>query len=783
MDPQIRRQRTFEAIKRLLLRESLNQPLLLIFEDLHWLDAESQAFLLSFSDSVATARVLLLVNYRPEYQHPWGSKTYYSQLRLDPLGKVEAEEMLTVLLEEQISSRPSRERDGVRVSEPDLQPLKRFILEKTEGNPFFMEEIVQTLHEQGIFGVGAPLQGLQLPATVQGVLAARIDRLPAEEKALLQTLSVIGKEFSLGLLKKVADLPEDELHRHLSHLREAEFIYEQPAFPDPEYVFKHALTQEVAYSSLLVERRKVLHEQTARAIEVLFHERLEDHYSELAYHYSRSGNTHKAVEHLHLAGQQAARRSAYAEAIQHYSAALELLQTLRETPERTQPELTLQLALAASLQATKGPSAPEVERAYTRARELCQHGGEAQQLFSALRGLWVLRHVRGDLSTARELGEQLLSMAEQRQDPALLLEAHRALGSTLLWRGEFARARLHLEQARSFYDPRLHHALTFLYGGADPGVTCFCETARALWFLGYPDQALEQSQSAVTLARNLSDPFSLGFAVVFAAGIHQFRREGHAAQRRAEEGIALATEQEFVALAAAGTIRRGWALAEQGQVEEGLKQMQQGLAARQTMRAALAQPYFLALQAEVYGKLGEDDRALVLLEDALAVVNISKEYRLEAELYRLKGELTLQKGARGWGLETGKTESQKSKGKSQRTKIANTQPPAPSTQAEAETCFLKAIEIAKRQQAKSLELRATMSLVRLRQQQAMQDGSRTTQHETRIRLDGARNVLSEIYNWFTEGFDTKDLQEAKALLEELQRESTFSKESASKETL
>jgi hypothetical protein len=282
MDPQIKRRRTFEAIKRLLVRESLNQPLILIFEDLHWLDNESEAFLNVLREGMATARILLLVNYRPEYRHEWGSKTYYSQLRLDPLGKEEAQELLTALL-------------GV-----GLKPLKQLILEKTEGNPFFMEEVVQTLAEErvlvgerGNYRLEKAPTTLHIPTTVQGVLAARIDRLPTKEKALLQTLAVIGKEFSLSLLQKVVEKPEDDLHRLLSHLQTAEFIYEQPAFPEPEYTFKHALTQEVAYNSLLIEQRSVLHERTAQAIEELYRYRLEDHYGELAHHYSRSGNTNE----------------------------------------------------------------------------------------------------------------------------------------------------------------------------------------------------------------------------------------------------------------------------------------------------------------------------------------------------------------------------------------------------------------------------------------------------------------------------------------------------------
>jgi class 3 adenylate cyclase len=381
MDPQIRKRRTLEAIKRLLVRESLNQPPIIIFEDLHWLDAETQAFLTLLSESVASARILLLVNYRPEYQHAWGNKTYYTQLRLDPLRQEEAGELLTALLGDN----------------PALQPLKQFILEKTEGNPFFMEEIVQVLVEQGILvhdpNVGAGLRpaptvrpgtDLHIPPTVQAVLASRIDRLPTEEKELLQTLAVIGKEFSLGLLKQVVDQSEDTLQRLLSHLQAAEFIYEQPAFPELEYTFKHALTQEVAYNSLLIERRRVLHERTAQAIEGLFHFGLEDHYSELAYHYSRSGNTQKAVDYLQLAGQQAVQRSANAEAVTHLTTALEFLETLPDTPEHIRQELLLQSTLGPVLMTTKGLSAPEAEQAYTRAQELCQQVGGTPELFLVL---------------------------------------------------------------------------------------------------------------------------------------------------------------------------------------------------------------------------------------------------------------------------------------------------------------------------------------------------------------------------------------------------------------
>src|SRR5437867_12940299 len=289
MDPQIRRRRLFEALKRLFLRESLNQPLILIFEDLHWIDTETQGFLDVLSESIASARLLLLVNYRPEYRQEWGSKTYYTQLRLAPLGKDEAQELLTFLLG----------------NDTELKSLKQLILDKTEGTPFFMEEVVQTLVEEGVLSgergqyrlAHAPAE-LHISPTVQGVLAARIDRLAADEKALLHQLAVMGRQFPLSLVRQVVAQPEEALYHLLASLQHKEFLYEQPAFPEVEYSFKHALTQEVAYNSLLLERRRLLHERTAQAMEFLFHSKLEDHYSELAHHYSHSRNTPKAVEYF-----------------------------------------------------------------------------------------------------------------------------------------------------------------------------------------------------------------------------------------------------------------------------------------------------------------------------------------------------------------------------------------------------------------------------------------------------------------------------------------------------
>ncbi|HVN28603.1 MAG TPA: adenylate/guanylate cyclase domain-containing protein, partial [Candidatus Binataceae bacterium] len=305
MDANIRRRRTLDAIKRLLLRESINQPLIVVFEDLHWIDSETQAFLNLLADSIGTARILLMVNYRPEYRHEWSAKSYYAQLRLDPLGSESAEDLLDALIGK----------------DAQLADLKRLVITRTEGNPFFMEETVQSMFENGVLvrngkvSLAQPLSAISIPAGVKAILAARIDRLSVPHKDLLQTLSIIGKEFPLRLVRTVLDKNEDDLAPMMSELQLGEFIYEQPAFPDIEYVFKHALTQEVAYGSVLIERRKAIHERTGSALEAMYAQQLDEHLGDLAYHFSRSSNLDKAVTYLMRAAEQARGQSGYEESI------------------------------------------------------------------------------------------------------------------------------------------------------------------------------------------------------------------------------------------------------------------------------------------------------------------------------------------------------------------------------------------------------------------------------------------------------------------------------------
>jgi class 3 adenylate cyclase/predicted ATPase len=712
MDAQIRKRRTLEAIKRILLRESLNQPLMVFFEDLHWIDEQTQELLNLLVDSIGTAKLLLLVNYRPEYSHHWNNRTYYTQLRLDPLGKESAAEMLSALL-----------GDG-----KDLIPLKRLIIERTEGTPFFMEEIVQALLEDGVLQrngtvkLAKSMNAVKVPATVQAILASRIARLPPGEKELLQTLAVIGREFALSLVRRVVGGRKDgELERMLATLQRAEFIYEQPATGDTEYTFKHALTQEVAYNSLLIERRKQLHERAGQATELMFADRLDDHLDELAHHFARSDNVAKAVEYLQRAGQQALQRSAYADAINSLSAAIDQLQKCPDGPERIQREVLLQLAVGPALSAVKGYAAPEVERAFTRARELCERLGDPPELFPSLFGQWNVHLVRGVLRRAYELAEQVLQRAQSAHEPALLLCAQVALGDTTFWMGDFLSAREHMEMAAKVYDPERDRLLIFRYFGVDFGVMCQSYMAHSLWNLGYPDQALKHVNEALALAQRLSHPLSLAYAENFVAVLRQLGREARAAQGSVEGVIALCAEHGFTEVLAYATVIRGWELAQQGRNEEGIEQIQEGLAASRATGAELTRPSFLCLLAEACMETGRLDDGLSALTEALAAADEHENRCYEAEMHRLQGALLLRQHD--------------------------------SNAAQALSCFQRAIEIARRQSAKSWELRATTSLARLLAKQG--------------RRDEARAMLAEIYVWFTEGFDTADLKDAKELLVEL----------------
>jgi predicted ATPase len=496
--------------------------------------------------------------------------------------------------------------------------------------------------------------------------------------------ATIGRQFAYELLQAVSPLDEETLQRELRQLVDAELVYQRGIPPRATYLFKHALIQDAAYQSLLRSTRQQYHQRIAQAIVERFPDTAETQPELLGHHYTEAGRHEQAVAYWHRAGQRAMQRSAYVEAISHMTKGLEVLATLPATPERNQQELPLHIALGASLIATKGYAAPEVEQTYTRARDLCN------------------------------------SLAQQAQDPAMLLVACHSLGTTLFWQGAVAAAHTHLAQGMALYDPQQPHAAAFLYG-QDAGVACCSRAAWTLWYLGCPDQGHMRIQEALARAQQIAHPFSLAYALTSAAVFHQCRREGRAAQERAAATIHLATEQGFPHWRAFDSILHGWALAQQGQAQEGSEQIRQGLIAFHATGAEQARSYWLALLAEAYGTMGQPAAGLTALTEALTLAVKTSERWNEPELHRLKGALLLQQSA--------------------------------DNHTEAYACFQHALDMARVQQARSFELRAAISLARLWQQQ----GRRTEAWE----------LLAPVYGWFTEGFDTADLQDARELLEEL----------------
>jgi class 3 adenylate cyclase/predicted ATPase len=709
MSPEQQKRQTLHALLTILLRIAAQQPVLFVMEDLHWVDPSTLELLNLLVDQGPTARILALFTFRPDFSLPWTGRSHLTQVTVHRLSRQQAVEVV------------------LRVAHGKALPAEVIeqIVAKTDGVPLLVEELTKMVlgsgllqEQEGHYALTGPLPPLAIPATLHDSLMARLDRLAAV-KGLAQLGATLGREFSYELFQAVSPWDEERVRWGLHQLVEAEFLYQRGLPPQATYTFKHALIQDAAYQSLLKSTRQQYHRHIAQVLEARFPETAATQPELLAHHFTESGLMGQAISYWQRAGEHAVQRSANVEAISHLTQALALLQTLPDTPERAQQELAVYIALGVPMVQTKGHAAPEVEATYTRARALCQQLGDTPQLFSVLLGLRRLYFFRGELRTADELGEQLLRLAERLDDAGHLVRAHMMLAEGLLYLGEFVRARMHAEEGIALYDPQQHRAQAFRYGN-DPGVCCRAFAALALWVLGYPGQALQRSEEALAWAQELAHPFSLGVALNQAAYVHQFRREGALTQARAEATIALATEQGFALWLALGPIVRGWALAEQGQAADGLVQLRQGLAAWKAIEAH-PRSYGLVLLASVYGKVGQPEEGLRVLTEAQTAAQATGERFWEAELSRLEGELLLA--------------------------------PSAENHAAVEACFQQALAVARRQQAKSLELRAAMSLAHLWQQQ----GKRTAAHA----------LLAPIYDWFTEGFDTADLQEAKVLLEEL----------------
>ena len=701
-----RRRRTFDAIKRILLRESLNQPLMLVFEDLHWTDSDTQGLLNLLADSIGNSKIIVLVTYRPEYSHHWANKTYYTQLPLDPLGRESAEEMLYALLS----------------SEAELR-LKRFVLERSEGNPLFMEEIVQTLFEEGAVArngalkVTRPLDTLKLPPTLPGVLASRIDRLPTGEKELLQTLAVIGREFPLSLVRAVVHTSSDYLDQALSNLQLAEFIYEQPAPSEVGYIFKHALTKQVAHDSLLMERRKDLHEQVGNAIEKLYGDRIEQHLARLADHYRQSRNVDKAIEFLQRAAQQASERSAVAEAESLYRGAIDTLLAKPQSRERDLHEFELQTALLALL-ISRGFGASEKEQPLRRAYELSQQIGDRRNTLYLLVQLGQFYIEQARFSEARELAEPAVEQIQDLRDPILEACTLENLAECYWWCGDLQKARPYLERSLAICEATPPGAL-IRTAGLDLWMLSAAGLITTDVLLGWPDRAMEMRKLMLTRAESSAHPFSRLFGIVLADWIvHQLRGDLSFDYAKVSQDC---EEHGLYEVSGWACQFSGWCDFWRGERTQGIAKMTEAIEKLNWVNSFLWLPWRLIVLGEMKAEIGETEAAESVVEHALETVNLSQERWCLPEVYRVAAKVALCKSPRNPNL--------------------------------AETHLRHAIELARNQGTKLWELRATSSLARL-----LRDTNR---------CDEARTMLAQIYNWFTEGFETADLKDAKALLDEL----------------
>ncbi len=755
------RERMLREITEAIEALTTERPLVLVFEDLHWSDVSTLEFLAYLARRRERARLLVLGTYRPTEvivsDHPLKGVVQelhaHQQCAELPLDLLTARDV-TDYVTGQFAVETSDQGDSQSAA-THFHQLAHVIHRRSEGNPLFMVDLVDHLVRQGLVAettgrwqVQGEVEELArgIPESLRQLIERQLARLSREEQRVLEVASVAGAAFTVAAVAAGSKEEAEAIEETCEGLAwQRLFLQEESVEEWPDgtvsgcYRFRHVLYHSVLYERVAAARRVRLHRQIAEREEAAYGVRVGEIATALAVHFEQGRDYRKAVHYLQQAGQSALRRAAYVEAIAHLTRGLELLKTLPDTPDRIAPELALQTALGATLMITKGYGAPEVETAYARAYELWQQVGETPQLFPILLGLTLFSLVRGRVQSAYERAGQCLGMAERAQDPILLTVVHQLLGSILFHQGEFPQARSYLERALASYEPGQHHTYMLLHGH-DPGVFGSSYLAWCLWCLGYPEQALSKTADALALARRLGSPYMLSAALGMAFIACEWFHETATLPAMLEENQHLCRKHEFGSLAIIVTLHQALLHTYEGRIEEGIQLLRQFLATWQTTGNTLSDPYYLDRLAEGYRKAGQAEEGLTLVAEALAMEH--SRYR-EADLYRLKGELLLVQ----------ENKKQKAQGKRQKAKRETSpQPLTPSTQ-EAEACFLKAVDTARQQQAKSLELRATMSLARLWQQQG--------------KKQQAHKMLSKVYHWFTEGFDTKDLQEAKALLDSL----------------
>jgi predicted ATPase len=734
------------------------QPLLLVLEDLQWSDTATLAWLAAVARRPDPARLFVIGAYRPidvvAQTHPL--RGLVQELRTHQLCR----EMRLELL----SADEVREYVHQRfVSSAVAEELGLRLHQRTDGNPLFLTTSVDALIQQGVVGqegdrwvVHGDLAAIEgtIPEDLQQLITKQVEALSAEEQQMLEVGSVSGVTFSTAEVSAGCQQELDIIETRCERLaRRGQFIVEAGLAEWPNgtltmsYSFHHALYQQGIYARLGSGQKVRLHRLIGERREAGYGERGGEIAGQLALHFEQGRDYQRAVRYRQIAAEQALRRSGQHETIMHCEKGLDLLARLPATPDRARQELALRLLLA-SVHAVPGVAADELGRNLERAWTLCREVGETVDLIPVVIGLGRFHATRADRTAAEELAEQERHLLERVDDPALALQIHIPLGSIELCRGALGRAQEHFDQALSLFDAEKHKWLVFSFSG-DPMTVALIHSSWSAWLSGWPDQARSRAERGIARAEEVSHPTSLVHTLIHAAVVRQFLREPDEAGRLAQRGVSLAREHGFALYTTQGAVVQNCAVLQRGELQAGLATIAETLSAYRATGARLHLPFFLAFLAEGYLQLGSIPDGLRVVEEALQLTATNLDVFWEAELYRLKGELSLQseqvKGKSGTSL-------RQIKGKSEITKPQSLTP-NPHAETEAEACFQQAIEVARSQGAKSLELRAVMSLSQLWHRQG--------------KTAEARQMLAEIYNWFTEGFDTQDLREAKALLKEL----------------
>lgn len=709
LDPRRKKEETFEALLKQLVALTRHQPVLMIYEDVHWIDPSSHELLDRIVDRVAGLPVLLLITFRPEFQPPWSGQSHVTVLAFSRLGRRQAATLVQ------------------RVAGNKALPARTVeeIVTRTDGVPLFIEELTKAVLETASGADTSALaetsvSALALPATLHASLMTRLDRLGQAAKQVAQTGAAIGREFSYELLGAVAGQSEQELRGALARLVSSQLAFQRGAPPESVYTFKHALVQDAAYSTLLRSDRRQLHARIAKIVERCFPERAAREPELLAHHFTEAREIERAIGYWLKAGERAIERSANLEAIRHLTRGLEALKTLPESPERDRQELAFQIALGTPLIAVHGYSDPRTGAAYSRARALCERLGEVEPLVATFSGEFVYHFVRGHSPMMRRLTDEARQICERLPYPVLRLASHRLAGITAMHFGTFPEARSEFEAILQLYDARQHrsHPVHYVH---DPKVSALTYLALVLWILGFPEQARRSSNAAFRCAAELDQANLTAHVHNFAgAGLDELLGDVPGVRAHAEAIVELATRHSLGYWLVNGLILRGWTMVQQGAAEAGIALMRQSAADRAGLGVGWYQTRYLCMLAEAYAQVGQAEPGLRVIADAKALVARNDEHMWEGELARIEGELLRAQGGSG---------------------------------SEVEACFARAAAIAGTQGAKSLELRATRSLAHLRCDQG--------------RRRDARALLLPIYSWFTEGFETADLRATKQLLNEL----------------